>query len=152
MPCPSLPLVSEWMITLSGWQLASGLTLANIVARKWTISPLMALVAVVGVWAAITAIKVIVHRALTTANVPSRLEPTGLYRSNGKRPDGISVVPSGAMGLRSTEFLRQRVRQATGEVKASMYLLQRLSVTIQRGNSASVLGTISLSDAFEDFP
>ena len=45
----------------------------------------------------------------------------------------------------STKFLREldyRLRQATGEVKASMYLLQRLSVAIQRGNSASVLGTI----------
>ena len=161
------------------------------------------------------AINDIVHRVLTTANVPSRLEPTGLYRSDAKQPDGISVVPlkngkllvwvatcpdtfapshrslasgeagavaaqaevkkyskychldssytfvpvaietSGAMGPRSTEFLKElgyRLRQATGGVKASMYLLQRLSVAIQRGNSASILGSISLSDAFEDFP
>ena len=148
--------------------------------------------------------------------MPSRLELTGLYHSDGKWPDGISVVPwkngkllvwdatcpdtfvpshsslasgeagavaaqaevrkyskychldssytfvpvaietSGAMGPRSTEFLKElgyHLRQATVEVKASMYLLQRLSVAIQRGNSTSVLGTISLSDAaFENFP
>ena len=35
----------------------------------------------------------ILHRALTSAHVPSRLEPSGLYRSDGKRPDGITVVP-----------------------------------------------------------
>ena len=34
----------------------------------------------------------IVHRALTTAHIPSRLEPASVLRSDGKRPDGISVV------------------------------------------------------------
>ena len=35
----------------------------------------------------------IIHKALTAAHVPSRLEPTGVFRSDGKRPDGITVVP-----------------------------------------------------------
>ena len=35
----------------------------------------------------------IIHRALASAKVPSRLEPSGLYRVDGKRPDGITVVP-----------------------------------------------------------
>ena len=35
----------------------------------------------------------ILHRALSSANVPSRLEPTGLDRADGKRPDGITMVP-----------------------------------------------------------
>ena len=39
------------------------------------------------------AINDIVHRSLTSAKIPARLEPSGLYCSNGKRPDGISVVP-----------------------------------------------------------
>ena len=67
----------------------------------------------------------------------------------------VAIETSGAMGPRSTEFLRELgypLRQVTGKVKASMYLLQRLSVAIQRRNSASVLGTISVSNAFEDFP
>ena len=33
------------------------------------------------------------HRALTTAHIPSRLEPASVLHSDGKWPDGISVVP-----------------------------------------------------------
>ena len=40
-----------------------------------------------------SAVNEIIHRALVSAHVPSRLEPSGLYRSDGKRPDGISIVP-----------------------------------------------------------
>ena len=36
----------------------------------------------------------ILHRALSSANFPSRLEPTGLDRTDGKRRDGITIVPS----------------------------------------------------------
>ena len=39
------------------------------------------------------AVNCIIQRALTSAKVPSRLEPTGLYRSDGKRPDGCSILP-----------------------------------------------------------
>ena len=35
----------------------------------------------------------IIHRALATANVPSQLEPVGVSRTDGKRPDGITSVP-----------------------------------------------------------
>ena len=35
----------------------------------------------------------ILHRALSSANVPSRLEPTGLDRADGKHPNGITMVP-----------------------------------------------------------
>ena len=38
-------------------------------------------------------IVLILHRALVSAHVPSRLEPSGLYRSVGKRPVGVSIVP-----------------------------------------------------------
>ena len=32
------------------------------------------------------------HRSLATAEIPSRLEPTSLSRSDGKRPDGITLM------------------------------------------------------------
>ena len=41
------------------------------------------------------AINGILHKALTSANTPSRLEPSGGFvRSDGKKPDGITMVPS----------------------------------------------------------
>ena len=35
----------------------------------------------------------IIHRTLSAAKIPSRLEPAGMYRNDGKRPDGITMVP-----------------------------------------------------------
>ena len=35
----------------------------------------------------------IIHCTLSSAQVPSQLEPSGIYRSEGKRPDGITMVP-----------------------------------------------------------
>lgn len=40
-----------------------------------------------------SALNDIIHRALSAAKIPSRLEPAGVYRSDGKRPDGITMVP-----------------------------------------------------------
>ena len=148
----------------------------------------------------------IIHRALTSAKIPSRLEPTGLLRSDGKRPDGMTLVPwkcgqllvwdatcpdtfapsyrrqatsaagkiaaaaeelkagkyahldqvylfnpvaietSGALGPHTAAFLKdlgRRIHQETGEARSSSYLLQRLSVAVQRGNAAAVMGTCS---------
>ena len=39
------------------------------------------------------AINEIIHRTLSAAHVPSRLEPQGLLRSDGKRPDGMTLTP-----------------------------------------------------------
>ena len=35
----------------------------------------------------------IIHRSLASANISNRLEPSGLYRADGKRPDGVTHVP-----------------------------------------------------------
>ena len=42
------------------------------------------------------------------------------------------------------------MRQRTGEVKAKAYLLQRLSVVVQRGNTESVLGSVGGRPELED--
>ena len=39
-----------------------------------------------------SALNDIVHRALSSARIPSRLEPSGISQSDGKRPDGITLV------------------------------------------------------------
>ena len=146
----------------------------------------------------------IIHRALTSAHVPARLKPPGLMRSDGKRPDGASIVPwksgkllvwdatcadtfapsyrsfaahavgevtarsealkqikyselshthefvpvaietSGVFGESTYRFVKElgrRLRQHTGEVKSTTYLIQRLSIAVQRGNAISILGS-----------
>ena len=146
-------------------------------------------------------------RALSSANIPSRLEPVGISCSTEKRPDGVSLVPweigrllvwdatcsdpyapsyitsaaseagavasqaeerkirkynhldaslhftpvavetAGVFGPRAKNFFKElscRIRSSTGEdlEKAYFYLSQRVSVAIQKGNSASIKGTI----------
>ena len=160
------------------------------------------------------AVNDIVHRALSAAHLPSRLEPTGLSRSDGKRPDGVTLVPwrrgrllvwdatcpdtfapshlpsatreagavaalaernkqekyaalnqrhdftpvaietAGPFGPETFSFLRDlgcRLKQATGEAKSFSYLQQRLSVAVQRGNAAAVMGTMGSTTTPFDF-
>ena len=40
-----------------------------------------------------SAVNDIIHRALNAAGVPSHLEPVGLCRDDGKRPDGATLIP-----------------------------------------------------------
>ena len=35
----------------------------------------------------------IIHHTLSAAKIPSRLEPSGTYRNDGKRPNSITIVP-----------------------------------------------------------
>ena len=151
------------------------------------------------------AVNDIIKRSLESAKVPCHLEPVGLYRSDGKRPDGASVVPwrggkilvwdatcpdtlapshslmavreagavavdaeyrkelkyshldathcfipvavetLGAFGAQARTFFREvarRVSLATDDPLAHQFLVQRISVAVQRGNAAAVLGCI----------
>ena len=148
----------------------------------------------------------VIKRSLESAKIPCHLEPTGLYRSDGKRPDGASVVPwkcgkilvwdatcpdtlakshttiaakragavasdaehrkqlkyshldgshyfvpvavetLGAFGKEARAFLRDvghRIMLVNQDPLAHQYLVQRIAVTVQRGNAAAVLGCIS---------
>ena len=40
-----------------------------------------------------SAVNDIIKRAMDSAKIPSHLEPVGLYRCDGKRPDGTTMVP-----------------------------------------------------------
>lgn len=147
----------------------------------------------------------IIRRALVSANVPCVLEPSGLSRLDGKRPDGLTLVPwqkgkcmlwdatcvstfaashlgrtvgtAGAaaeaaalrkrdkysaltnysfvplavetMGCWCSEakaFLAEigrRLRERGHDSRSGSFLMQRLSIAIQRGNAASVMGTFA---------
>ena len=55
------------------------------------------------------------------------------------------VETSGVLGKAAEEFtqeLARRIYKATGEPRSRQFLLQRLSVAVQRGNAAAVLGSM----------
>ena len=58
----------------------------------------------------------------------------------------LAIETMGAMGPKSMALLWEvgrRVAAESGEPRSTDYLLQRLSVAVQRGNCASVLGSIA---------
>ena len=66
------------------------------------------------------------------------LDPTHLFIP-------FIVETSGVVGPEALNFLQdlgKRLRRAKGEAKSRHYLLQRLSVVVQRGNAVTVLGSI----------
>ncbi|XP_063385490.1 uncharacterized protein LOC134671560 [Cydia fagiglandana] len=148
----------------------------------------------------------IVRRALLSANVPCMLEPPGLSRTDGKRPDGLTLIPwekgkcllwdatcvstfaashmgrtvraagaaaelaalrkrdkysalltkylfvplavetSGCWCAEAKIFLSelgQRLREGGHDPRSGSFLMQRLSIAVQRGNAASVMGTFA---------
>ena len=157
----------------------------------------------------------IIKRSSGTAGFPAILEPPGLTRTDGKRPDGLTLVPwrkgrsllwdatcvdtfaksylnstskeSGAaaklaerqkfqdyetlcsnyefvpfavetMGVFSdsamkfTNELGKYLILATDDKRAKSFFLQRISICIQRGNSASILATLpsTAADKFNE--
>jgi len=156
------------------------------------------------------ALNELLSRTLRKANVPSVLEPPGLSRADGKRPDGLTLVPFemgrplvwdavvtdtlapsyvshcaqipgyaanqaevnkvakyrdlredysfspfafetlGPPGGKTKAFIKdvcKRLKATTGSDLPGLYFKQQISLIIQRGNVASVLGTISPSQA-----
>ncbi|KAI5642071.1 hypothetical protein NE865_05763 [Phthorimaea operculella] len=146
----------------------------------------------------------LIRRALMSVDVPCVLEPPGLSRADGKRPDGLTLIPwkrgrsllwdatcactfaathlprtmrtaglaaeflakqktekyaglcqsydfvpfavetSGVWCAAARTFAKeigQRLKACGRDPRAGSYLVQQISLTIQRGNAASVMGT-----------
>jgi len=65
--------------------------------------------------------------------------------------DSASVETSwGKEGLRWIRQIGARITAKTGEKRATTFLLQRMSLTVQRGNVVSVLGTLPVGRSFEE--
>ena len=155
----------------------------------------------------------ILKKSLGTADFPSVLEPAGLSRNDGKRPDGLTLMPYqggksliwdytcvdttapsnislslegagkaaeraeekkwdhyselsktfhfvpiasetfGAWAPSSHKFIKdlgQRIRMISGQQNSSFFLFQSLGVEVQRGNAASVIGTLASSERLEE--
>ena len=66
----------------------------------------------------------------------------------------MAIETTGVFGPRTTELLKElghRLRQVSGEANSFAYLTQRLSVNIQRGNAASVLGAMKVDSEDKEF-
>ena len=73
---------------------------------------------------------------------------TSLYRFTP-----IAVESLGALGDEASAFfgdLGRRIASVTAEPRSSQFLMQRLSVALQRGNAACVLGTVPSSHGLDD--
>ena len=65
----------------------------------------------------------------------------------------ITIGTSGAIGKAFFAFLAElgrRIKSATGEPTSFAYLLQRLSIAVQRGNAIFILGTTSKDQSLFD--
>ena len=66
----------------------------------------------------------------------------------------VAIETAGPFGPETFTFLRDlgcRLKQATGEAKSFFYLQQHLSVALQRGNAAAVMGTMGGTTSSFDF-
>ena len=60
----------------------------------------------------------------------------------------VAVETLGGLGEEACHFMQElgrRITSVTGERRATEFLMQRLSVAIQRGNASCILGTVNLS-------
>ena len=56
----------------------------------------------------------------------------------------------GQIGLKFVKDIGTRIAEATGEKRSKYYLFQSISIAIQRGNVASVLGTTPHTDKLDE--
>ena len=64
----------------------------------------------------------------------------------------VAIESLGPIGRKTVAFLKElRVQQRTGEVRAHAYLLQRLSVAVQRGNAISVAESVGYFSGLDPF-
>ncbi len=155
----------------------------------------------------------IISHAFSSAGFPNILQPPGISRDDGKRPDGMTLIPwshgrsilwdvtvrdtlapsyvnessekacsiadraerfkhnhylalkdnflltpiafesLGSMGPETRKFINKLgslMIKATGETRSKDYLLQKISIAIQRGNSACILATLG-KQRIDDF-
>ena len=56
----------------------------------------------------------------------------------------------GACGLAFINEVGRRIAAVTGDTRSTAFLKQRLALAVQRGNAASVLGTLSSASASDE--
>ncbi|CAH2260602.1 jg18278 [Pararge aegeria aegeria] len=92
----------------------------------------------------------IVGAAASSAKLAKRRKYENLDSSFIFVPFGVeTLVPWGPEATALFKELSKRVIESTGDPRAGSYLGQRISLAIQRGNTASILGTVPRCGGFE---
>ena len=155
----------------------------------------------------------IIKRSLQSAHIPALLEPPGLSRTDGKKPDGMTMFPYqngrlmvwdftctdtlassylkfsskeagkvacnaetaklkkyenlnqnyevipvavetlgpwGSFGSNLVHQIGEKLKNETGEPRSTSYLFQSIGLAFQRGNCASILGTVEKCKNLEE--
>ena len=50
----------------------------------------------------------------------------------------------------STKEIGAKIREVTGEKRSTFFLLQNISMAIQRGNAACIIGTVPVSEGLDE--
>ena len=90
------------------------------------------------------------HPACSTVAMPPVERKSAKYSSLGPS-HSFTPMAIETIGKKSLKELTQKVRQHTGKVKDCAYLLQRLSVAVQRGNAVSVVGSVGCRSGLDPF-
>ena len=56
----------------------------------------------------------------------------------------------GSDGRRLIKAIGKRITEATGEVRSTSFLFQRISIAIRRGNSSCVVGTVPHTEGLDE--
>ena len=65
----------------------------------------------------------------------------------------VAIETYGAWGSKSLKLIKEigkKIREVTGEKRSTFYLSQSISVAIQRGNAACIIGTAPSSEGLEE--
>ena len=65
----------------------------------------------------------------------------------------VAVETTGVWGKQGLSFIHdigRKIRDSTGEPRSTSYLIQRISLAVQRGNAASILGATPKQTGLEE--
>ena len=66
-------------------------------------------------------------------------------------PIGLETFgPWGPEGHKLIKDIGKKLKEVTGEPRSTLYLTQRISMAIQRGNSSSVQGTVPSTEGLDE--
>ena len=56
----------------------------------------------------------------------------------------------GSQGLKLIKEIGSRIREVTGKKRSTFFLMQNISMAIQRGNAQCIIGTVPVSEGLDE--